>query len=80
MAGKEKSPSSRLQHGKGRRGQQRRQKGKNKGNGECYIPLLDSDEPYWVERRRQLNAELEENPVDFDKVMDEILPSRHSGQ
>ena len=30
-------------------------------------------------RRRQLNAELEENPVDFDEVMDEILPSRHRG-
>ena len=39
--------------------------------GRCYIPLLDSDKPYFVERRRQLEAE--QLAVDFDAAISELL-------
>lgn len=42
-------------------------------NGRCYIPLLDSDEPYFVKRREEIDRELSENETDFDDVMDKIL-------
>lgn len=41
--------------------------------GRCYIPLLDSDEPYFVKRREEIDKELSENETDFDDVMDKVL-------
>ena len=42
-------------------------------NGRCYIPLLDSDEPYFVKRRKEIDKELSENETDFDDVMYKVL-------
>jgi hypothetical protein len=35
--------------------------------------LLDSNEPYFVKRREEIDKELLENETDFDEVMDKIL-------
>ena len=42
-------------------------------NGRCYIPLLDSNDPYFVKRREEIDRELSENETDFDETMDKIL-------
>ena len=40
----------------------------------CYIPLRDSNDAYFVRRREELNKELsEQEPVDFDAVIDRVL-------
>ena len=54
---------------------QRRQKQvrKHNKNGRCYIPLLDSNEPYFVKRREEIDKELSENETNFDDIMDKIL-------
>lgn len=57
------------------RKQQRKQKQvrRHSKNGRCYIPLLDSNDPYFVKRREEIDRELSENETDFDDTMDKIL-------
>lgn len=75
MAEKESTPSKESLQSKEPRKQQRKQKQarRHNKNGRCYIPLLDSDEPYFVKRREEINEELSENETDFDDVMDKVL-------
>jgi hypothetical protein len=35
--------------------------------------LLDSNDPYFVKRREEIDRELLENETDFDDTMDKIL-------
>lgn len=46
---------------------------KRNKNGRCYIPLLDSNDPYFVKRREEIDRELAENEVDFNETMTKIL-------
>ena len=39
----------------------------------CFIPLLHSNDPYFVKRREEINKELAEHPVDFEVVMKAVL-------
>ena len=75
MAEKESTPSKESLQSKEPREQQRKQKRarRHNKNGRCYIPLLDSDEPYFVKRREEIDKELSENETDFDDVMDKVL-------
>ena len=75
MARKESTPSKELLQSNEQKKQQRKQKQtrKHNKNGRCYIPLLDSNEPYFVKRREEIDKELLENETDFDEVMDKIL-------
>ena len=75
MARKESTPSKELLQSNEPRKQQRKQKQarRHNKNGRCYIPLLDSDEPYFVKRREEIDKELLENETDFDDVMDKVL-------
>jgi len=35
--------------------------------------LLDSNDPYFVKRREEIDRELSENETDFDETMNKIL-------
>ena len=52
---------------------QTHRRNKRNKNGRCYIPLLDSNDPYFVKRREEIDRELAENEVDFDETMTKIL-------
>ena len=75
MARKESTRSDKSLQSNEPRKQQRKQKQvrKHNKNGRCYIPLLDSNDPYFVKRREEIDRELAENEVDFDETMTKIL-------
>lgn len=75
MAEKESTLSRESLQSNEPRKRQRKQKQvrKHSKNGRCYIPLLDSNDPYFVKRREEIDRELAENEVDFDETMNKIL-------
>ena len=75
MARKESTRSDKSLQSNEPRKQQRKQKQvrKHSKNGRCYIPLLDSNDPYFVKRREEIDRELSENETDFDETMNKIL-------
>lgn len=75
MAEKESTLSRESLQSNEPRKQQRKQKQvhKHSKNGRCYIPLLDSNDPYFVKRREEIDRELSENEMDFDETMNIIL-------
>lgn len=75
MARKESTRSDKSLQSNEPRKQQRKQKQvrRHNKNGRCYIPLLDSNDPYFVKRREEIDRELAENEVDFDETMTKIL-------
>ena len=75
MAEKESTLSRESLQSNEPRKQQRKQKQvrKHNKNGRWYIPLLDSNDPYFVKRREEIDRELSENETDFDDTMNKIL-------
>ena len=75
MAEKESTLSRESLQSNEPRKQQRKQKQvrRHNKNGRCYIPLLDSNDPYFVKRREEIDRELSENETDFDDTMNKIL-------
>ena len=53
-----------------------KQRYKQQPKDKTFIPLLDSNEEYFAQRREELNRELAESPTDFDNSLDEILFSQ----